>query len=103
MTSDDAKQIDVLIKQDLKGVVTKKDLASVEARLKIATKKDLAMVEARLHREMATKKDLEAIGQKVKDDIDDAVAQISSAIDKTITPLARRVDRIEGHLELPSI
>lgn len=163
MTDNDIKQLDVLIKKNLKGVATKqnfssvksqltdtesrmtkridslesrlraematkKDLTSVEARLRremttkedlkelraeMATKRDLEIFEAKLRREVATKTDLEQLRQtmatktdladlkqELKNGIEDAVVQISTTIDKTISPLAHRVERIEEHLEL---
>lgn len=113
MTSDDLKQIDVLFKKNLKGFATKKDLHNV------ATKKDVKVVESRLGdvdsrmttkddlKNFATKKDLQQFATKkdlqslevrlqknIKNNIDDAVAQIVSVI----SPLEERVVKIEDRL-----
>lgn len=124
MTNNDLQQIDNLIKKNLKGVATKKDLSSVESRLgnvesrlsnveprmatkrdleRFTTKKDLIQLEARLRKDMATKKDLQGLRKELKNDIDDAVTQVITAVDNTVSPLARRVTRIEEHLELPIV
>lgn len=75
-------------------MATKQDLK--ELRAEMATKKDLAELRA----EMVTKKDLANFRQEFKNDVEDAVVQISNAIEKTLTPLTQRVEKIEEHLEL---
>lgn len=79
MTNSDLQQLDTLIKKNLEGV---------------ATKKDLTLLEGRIRNEMTTKKDVAKLRKELRNDIDDAVAQITGAI----TPLEERVEEIEGRL-----
>ncbi len=72
MTNTDVRKIDALIKKNLKGVATKKDLTSLEANLR----------------------------RDIKNDIDDAVIQVISTVDKTVKPFAQRLTRVEEHHEI---
>ena len=71
MTNDDLQKIDSLIKKNLKDIATKKDLQN-----------------------FATKKDLNSLRREIKNDIDDAVAQITTAV----VPLEERVEEVEDRL-----
>lgn len=96
MTQNDLKQIDILIKKNLNGVATKDDLKG------FATKKDLKQLATKKDLErFATKLDLQGLRKELKNDIDDAVAQVIESVDTVVGKLARRVDRIEDHLDLP--